>query len=290
MSLYNGQTFNLKRHMEDKRNQSDINTSTQRPIRHDPKMSHEAIFMTLSKRAEKIASAIYMVTDLVKENDPLKSRLRECAIELISDTRSMSYAFSGDIYFLIAKTINKSWEIVSLIEVSSSVGFISDMNASILKNVLIDLISSMRDKQRRESFESISDMKIGESFSSQISLTKDLFEVEDEDIYKGQNIKDNTSNKMSLIPNPKNDKHSNPRKVKNKNSYSLNNNIGKQKTERRDEIISLIRDMGEVSIKDISIKFPDLSSKTIQRELASLVDQDILLKTGEKRWSKYSIK
>jgi DeoR/GlpR family transcriptional regulator of sugar metabolism len=34
----------------------------------------------------------------------------------------------------------------------------------------------------------------------------------------------------------------------------------------------------------------DVSEKTIQRELISLIEAGIILKTGERRWSRYSIK
>jgi len=45
-----------------------------------------------------------------------------------------------------------------------------------------------------------------------------------------------------------------------------------------------------VSIKEIAAVLPDLSSKTIQRELLSMVDDGLLIKKGERRWSRYSLK
>ena len=43
-------------------------------------------------------------------------------------------------------------------------------------------------------------------------------------------------------------------------------------------------------IKEVSNIVPDVSEKTIQRELLNLVSEGVLKKTGEKRWSKYSLK
>ncbi len=264
------------------------------------KLSHEAVFMNMSKKAEKISTALYMVTDLISANDPIRNRIRECGVDLIAQTRSMSHSFSGDIYFVIARTINKSWEVISLVEVASSVGFISDMNARILKSVLIELISSLRDKQKRESFNQIEDLKIGESLADQISLSKSLFEVKEESIYKGQK----SPEKMSLIKdkemsfiNPKQIKKPEP-EIKEKDvaqippfSYKeFLPSINKPKSnERRPKIIEIIREKGEVSVNDITTSFPDISAKTIQRELTALVEENVLKRVGEKRWSKYSL-
>lgn len=248
------------------------------------KPSHEAVFMTMSKKAEKISTALYMVTDLIKENDPIRIKIRESSIDLISETRSMSYAFSGDIYFIIARTVNKAWEIVSLVEVASSVGFISDMNSRVLKNVLVEFISFLRDKQRRESFNSLEDLKMGESLSDQIVLSKKLFDIEEDVSYKGQTIKDNKmSVKVDKAPTPK--KPDFIQTLEKEKSEA-----GPKKSERRDQIVSLIKEKIEVSVTDIASHFPALSNKTIQRELISMVDEGVLKREGDKRWSKYSLK
>lgn len=58
---------------------------------------------------------------------------------------------------------------------------------------------------------------------------------------------------------------------------------------RRDRILNVLRDKGEATIKDIGMAVTDCSEKTIQRELISLIKDNIVLRTGERRWSKYSI-
>lgn len=59
--------------------------------------------------------------------------------------------------------------------------------------------------------------------------------------------------------------------------------------DREAAVLSIIREKGEASIKDISMRFRDISEKTIQRELASLVLRGRVAKRGERRWSTYSI-
>lgn len=58
---------------------------------------------------------------------------------------------------------------------------------------------------------------------------------------------------------------------------------------RRDSILSVIQNKGQVKIKDVSVVIRGVSEKTIQRELQTLVGEGILKKEGERRWSTYSL-
>ena len=59
--------------------------------------------------------------------------------------------------------------------------------------------------------------------------------------------------------------------------------------DRREAVLSVIRNKGRASIKDISTLIRNVSEKTIQRELLALVAAGIVLKQGERRWSTYSL-
>jgi DNA-binding transcriptional ArsR family regulator len=59
--------------------------------------------------------------------------------------------------------------------------------------------------------------------------------------------------------------------------------------DRRESILSVIKNKNQASIKDISTLIRGVSEKTIQRELSSLVEEGIVLKKGERRWSTYSL-
>lgn len=58
---------------------------------------------------------------------------------------------------------------------------------------------------------------------------------------------------------------------------------------RQEIILSVIKDKGSAGIKDISMRMPQVSEKTIQRELQGLVASGLVLKSGERRWSTYSL-
>ncbi len=59
--------------------------------------------------------------------------------------------------------------------------------------------------------------------------------------------------------------------------------------DRSTRILAVIKDKGETSIKDISATVTDVSEKTIQRELMSLIEKGQIVKDGERRWSRYRI-
>lgn len=59
--------------------------------------------------------------------------------------------------------------------------------------------------------------------------------------------------------------------------------------DRSEAVMSVIRTRGSVSIKDISTMVRGVSEKTIQRELAALIQAGVVRKQGERRWSTYSL-
>ena len=256
--------------------------------------NNDGVFMSVSKKAEKITTAIYMVTDFIPNNDPLKNRIREISLSMISDTRKMSYSLTGDLYFQLSRVIASAWEIVSVMEVAVVVGFISDMNYQILKNALIDFISDLRNRQRIEGFSKIHDMKFIQGTAGDIRLKSDFFRVTDSDMervkeevlkpeaedtfkdssyrtfYKGQT----EDNKMSFIKNEQKELIN-----KAKSNPKLN--------ERKDKIYALVKEKKDISITDIVSFFKEYSQKTIQRDLVSLVEEGRIKKVGDKRWSRY---
>ena len=61
------------------------------------------------------------------------------------------------------------------------------------------------------------------------------------------------------------------------------------KNGRKDTILAVLKEKGPSDIKDISGIIREVSEKTIQRELQSLIDLGKVKKTGERRWTTYQI-
>ena len=63
-----------------------------------------------------------------------------------------------------------------------------------------------------------------------------------------------------------------------------------QMTDRAERIKTVLEAKPQATIKDIAEVITDVSEKTIQRELNSLIEKGQVVREGERRWSKYSIK
>jgi len=57
--------------------------------------------------------------------------------------------------------------------------------------------------------------------------------------------------------------------------------------DRRTRIMTILEAKSAATIKDISEIVSDISEKTIQRELNTLIEDGVVLRQGERRWSKY---
>lgn len=263
------------------------------PNRQIKRGGSEGIFMSVSKKSEKITTALYMLTDLIREDDPMRRKIRETAIVVLSDTRSLSYAMTGDLYFHLARVIAKSWELVSLIEVCVVVGFISDMNHGILKNALIEFIGDLRNRQRVEGFTHIQDLKIGVGEATNFKLKSDFFKLDDAEIksIQEESAPEITEREPKIhkghLSRTAPDKHVSV--IKPSSGVPLYPETKLPQTDREGKILKLIEEKKDISIRDIVSYFSEYSQKTIQRNLAALVEAGKIKRTGEKRWSRYSI-
>lgn len=64
---------------------------------------------------------------------------------------------------------------------------------------------------------------------------------------------------------------------------------GASDSDRRERIKVVLSAKGEATIKDITDIITDVSSKTIQRELNAMIEDNLIKRHGERRWSKYSL-
>jgi hypothetical protein len=239
--------------------------------------AEEDIYGFINKKTEKLVTALYMVTDCIDFDDALKVKLRSLGVELLSDMYKFSIFSVVDKHSHINTSISRTTEIISFIDIASTIGFISEMNAGILKRefggLILELESRLPNKQQ------FSFVLNEEMFA----IPRPLGEIKRTE-YKGQAI-------GQSIGQDKGQKKDNYElRI---NNYELGKNKERQnpqsKSDRTEKIIFLMKVKGEVSIKDISATFTECSEKTIQRNLTELIATGQVKKTGDKRWSRYSL-
>lgn len=86
----------------------------------------------IAKKSERLVTALYLVTDLINDNEPIKNSLRDSSVRLLSSMNSLSQLDVKDRVKEFKNSLKSVTEILSLLHVSSTAGVVSDMNGSIL--------------------------------------------------------------------------------------------------------------------------------------------------------------
>lgn len=268
-------------------------------------INQEISYSFLCKKTEKLATALYLITGFLSDSEPIKWSVREAGLSTLSDVTALGNSVVSETTQRVKKIMSDIEKVVSLLEISATAGFISEMNFAVLKEEYLSLVQTLANKKRgglQESF----------VFSRDFFSVRGIPKKEIEENYKGH-IKDTTNPSVNLgvvPPRPSAVRPpsfvgvTNPSSVVGGRSSSsvrcdpqasVNPWTTPKKQEmvsRKDTIINLIKQKGaghELSIKDITTHFTDCGEKTIQRELATLVATNVLKKTGDRRWSKYSL-
>lgn len=250
--------------------------------------SHHNMSVIKYTKITKLITALYMVTDIMDTDEPIRNKLRTLGTEILSD---ISTSPMGTV------SISRIDQIMSFIDIASAMSFISEMNGSILNTEFNELKKVIQqDAEKRpvwlEQFLS-EDTTLESPTGSKDKIKKTRRDV----LYKGHTrIGVQKGSTLMKALSDKIQSLSDKGNVKFRTSSREKFNIIKE--QRRNNILSIIKNNGgESTIKDILTKIntnvPNelvCSEKTLQRELVSMINDGVLNKSGEKRWSKYLIK
>ncbi|KND46749.1 MAG: hypothetical protein AB201_02835 [Parcubacteria bacterium C7867-006] len=251
----------------DKINTTELAHKNQEPISYFEK---DAGFVFAYKKTEKLASAVYMITNLFSDNEPMKWTLRKKVSDLVSFILEYKDVKDSSVNDFAYNVKSKILELVSMLEISYRAGLISQMNFTIIKqefNNLSEVFSSHFSAVKQP---------VHESFS------KGFFSVPDNRVAVHEGHQNHVySTSMSSHD------HTHVSHIKDKEPAS--DKDGFKRSNRQNIILGLLKKKKELTIKDIAQVIKDCSEKTIQRELISFIDAGVLKRTGERRWSKYSL-
>lgn len=242
--------------------------------------SAEDYLIYLFKKTEKITAALYLVSGLLKDDEPIKWELRDRGIDLLSSSFTASSAVPGDKSIVIQSIFTAALETLSLLNVAKISNLISDMNHKLLVRE-IDLVVGMLRDRLAQSAE-----KAGYVLSESFFKTPDLFSSG----FRLDNKTGSNPGHGDFKGQMSNDQYPNP--MSNKGAISIQGHISVQekKSNRQETILNVLRTQSNLTIKDFSKVIKDCSEKTIQRELLDLVSKGLIKKEGERRWSRYSLR
>lgn len=276
----------------------------------------------VAKKSERLVTALYLVTDLISDSEPIKHGLRKNAVSLLSSMNSLSQLDVKDRVAELKMSLKSVTEIISLLHVAVTTGIVSSMNGELLMDGFRTLQSVLEKKQpilTREmlTIDDEETLMSGKQFSSAITSTsydvmtplslarlhgseEELRRTQDE--LKSSQLLSKLENRevkgrlMSdtvveeKLPIKKDNsvhsvlmKHAVPQ-------TPLASSFQMRKQTRREQILSLFVKGVDVSIKDIAARIKGCSEKTIQRELNALLYDNVIERIGEKRWSRYILR
>ena len=232
-------------------------------------------------KTERLISALYLVTNLFHDSEPLKWSLRDRGVcllcEILPVQRHVSNKKSNEIRPRIS-------ELISMLKVANRSGILSDMNYRLLEEDFIKL------------HELVSvDMEPNLGFS-----VSEYFQKYDPDIYSEkyskkflpEMVRDLTgighSKRHGMSDRMSDTKTRRLQNSKRKKDHVVSVKKGSNVQNRRNQILKLAKKNGSVTVTEVVEIITDCSEKTIQRDLVSLVNEGVLDRNGERRWTRYS--
>jgi DNA-binding transcriptional ArsR family regulator len=211
------------------------------------------------KKAERLAKALHVIAPAFATSVSLKNKLDEISLGLVNAAIQpigvAKDAFSRELLALS-----------SVLAIARSSGLLSPMNAALISSEAHALLAEVATYEEPRLFfddsptlanlaKSASSGGESRGFRKNNPRTK-----QERDVRNGVSTEESQGEKSQVLD------------------------------KRTESILSVIKDKGTVYIKDISTVMREISEKTIQRELKRLVDSGIVAKSGERRWTAYSLR
>lgn len=260
----------------------------------------------VAKKSEKLVTALYLVTDLIDDTEPIKQGLRKNAVCLLSSMNSLAQMDVKDKMMELKTSLKLVTEILSLLQVSVTSGTVSEMNGNILMDGFRSLQLVLEKKQPVLSKEML--IIADEDYLNNETTTSNVISKTSYDAITPLALVRAKDNKMGNYENKSTETLSyrdystddvKDSKIKDTQVHtaqhirqiqSFTTSFQLRKHSRKDQILALFVKGVDISIKDISTRIKGCSEKTIQRELNDLVSDGKIQRIGEKRWSRYILK
>lgn len=229
----------------------------------------------LYERTQKITEALYRVTDLFSDHEPLKWLLRKEGVEILEAILKIKALRPHERIRQLDLITDHIQRALQVLELASSNSFISETNFQVLKReyrTLVDFMTSKRTEFLPEPLVLTSEEK-----PKQIESTT----KKDNDV----KIENKEASKKEARSNGHHIRHSD-----NGHSKVQNDRYNTIANERKQKILSYIKEKDWVSVGELANLFQGkISEKTVQRDLVGMANAGLLLKEGDKRWRRYKL-
>lgn len=251
----------------------------------------EGYFKGLTLKADKISSAIFLITNYVK-HDGIKYRLQSLGIDVL-EVSYMLHPLSYEEHGIHGKNLEYLLkEIRVIIHGLSITQILSENNKDIIHKEIDIYLNNVQEYIReyhihKTKAHGIPSPVFDTNFFETGLTISQLKTVETEKKIEDKNILESKKDTTFLKGHEEDVSKGHPYVNKKDKKSSKTDMVDRMN--RRMAILNFIKENKEVAIKDIQNNISDCSEKTIQRELNDLIKDGVLKKEGDRRWSKYSL-
>ncbi len=215
--------------------------------------------VSLTRDAQKITKAIYLLTQVFPEKESIQFAIRQKAHQAFLHLSSREQTRKT-----IKQTLNLYSELILLLDIIHPLDYISSQNYQILLTKIEEHMENLSLSMKEFPYTRVN---IEEFFSPQLNKEEKNFLQKEK---KEQNI---------LIQE----------KMNSLSEETSREKKGGRKDKRHREILEILKTKQKASINEVCSFFEDCSTKTIQRDLKELIQKKKVVKQGERRWATYRL-
>lgn len=234
----------------------------------------------LYKKAERLAKAVHLVGPAFVSNPALKERLDRTAVSLI-DASTLPPQASSDALSRELLTLS------SILGIARMTGMLTAMNADMIsreaQQLLTEVVGYEAPRLELEEVPTLaslakSSVAIEAREASRLrSLARVTFDADLNGNDASENKGQSKGHIKDIAKSAQQDKPSSPQGREQAGSG------------RKESVLAALKGKGPSYIKDISLIVRGVSEKTIQRELATLVAEGLVIRKGDRRWTTYEL-
>ncbi len=215
------------------------------------------------KKAERLAKAIHLIAPAFANSPALRNRTDAIAVGLV-DAATLAPIRARD------ALSRELLALSSLLSIARVGGLLSSMNAELIAREAHSLLEEIATYEEPRLF--LEEAPTLAALFKSVSTTGHTSRERGSASAKSDHLAEKSTGH-----------------VKDTKGHISDKALKAPKPGRREAVLAVLRTKGPSYIKDISTVIRDVSEKTIQRELSALVEEGILTKTGERRWTTYSL-
>lgn len=230
----------------------------------------------VTDRIQKLTAALYRVTDLLSDKEPLKWTLRDKALNLYDNLVSIKNTKDKD--SLLDNSLKNFAQIIKSLELVSVGVSVSNLNFEILKREYLFLKNFVEGKKMDIAYDSKILLEL-EKHGSPASSWKPNFQIG-----QSQSAFEKAAERKGLSEKSQ----ANPAYSIEGEAFNGANTQEINPQSRKGKVLDFLKSGPAKSVNEIAVIFNgETSEKSIQRDLLDLVKIGKISAIGDKRWRKY---